>query len=467
MNVSYTGGDSPRSFLRPFLSQVIPSLISLLAVSSATIVDGIFIGRFIGSQALAAANLLAPLFTFCFGLTLVFGIGGSVKAGYHLGAGQDDMARSDFTHSLLTVTVMIVLLSCVFLAGRYPLYSMLGSSEELLPLMNDYFRVLMPFYVIKGMIVVLYFFIRLDHHQNVVALAFVSAAVVNIGGNYLFIVELDMGMAGVAWATVISELTCLILILVVYSGSGGRRFSLQRCRFSPRTLRDFAYNGASEFMNEISIAISALVLNLILIARLGSDGLAAIAVYNFSLQLVFMFYFSISHAGQTLISRQHGAGHYSGIRQLLGYTLYSSLTVGVCWILLLYFRNDLVQALFLGKSSVQARELTAHLFSMLWPVIGLAGLNICITSYLTAVSKPLPSMVIAITRSLLLRVVLLGIFAMLAAGDTFLYALPLTESLTLMLALVYLVRNRPENLQPVAGGGIPGTPRRGSPVGAG
>jgi len=68
-----------------FFRYVIPSTLSLLAISTASVVDGFFVGNYIGADALAAVNLLMPYFALLFGIALMFAVGGSVKASIYIG----------------------------------------------------------------------------------------------------------------------------------------------------------------------------------------------------------------------------------------------------------------------------------------------------------------------------------------------------------------------------------------------
>lgn len=65
-----------------------PALIALHAITTASLVDGIFVGKYLGPQALAAINILIPYFTFMFALGLMVAIGGTVTAGKFIGEGN-------------------------------------------------------------------------------------------------------------------------------------------------------------------------------------------------------------------------------------------------------------------------------------------------------------------------------------------------------------------------------------------
>ena len=126
-------------------------------------------------------------------------------------------------------------------------------------------------------IIPLYFFIRLDGLPNLAAVALGVGAVVNIALDYLFIAVYGWGLTGAAWATGISEVLSL-LVIMFYFFMPERTLSFSFRQNNWMEVFQAAYNGISEFINEVSGAIIAFVFNWMLIQRAGVDGVAAITV---------------------------------------------------------------------------------------------------------------------------------------------------------------------------------------------
>ena len=78
-----------------------PTIVGMLAISSATIIDGLFVGNYVGSDALAAVNLSMPLLNIVFGFSFMLAIGGSVMAGKFLGEKNPEAASAIFSRVLL------------------------------------------------------------------------------------------------------------------------------------------------------------------------------------------------------------------------------------------------------------------------------------------------------------------------------------------------------------------------------
>jgi Na+-driven multidrug efflux pump len=104
-----------------FFKYLLPSLVGLIAMTSASLVDGIFIGNYVGITALAAVNLIIPITTVLFGVGMMLSIGGSMRAGKYLGEGNLAAASAIFSKTLMFVAfygVIVISLGLVSGHGR-------------------------------------------------------------------------------------------------------------------------------------------------------------------------------------------------------------------------------------------------------------------------------------------------------------------------------------------------------------
>jgi Na+-driven multidrug efflux pump len=88
-----------------FVSYMLPSLLGLIAMTSASLVDGMFIGNYEGVTALAAVNLIIPITTLLFGVSMMISIGGSVRGGKYLGEKNTAAASAIFSKTLMFMVV--------------------------------------------------------------------------------------------------------------------------------------------------------------------------------------------------------------------------------------------------------------------------------------------------------------------------------------------------------------------------
>ncbi len=426
-----------------FLKYLLPSIVGMLAMSSASLVDGIFIGNFVGVPALAAVNLIIPILSVLFGVGLMLSIGGSVRAGKYLGEKNGAAASAIFSKTLIAVVFYAIVIIAISLVLEPFLFRLLGAGEALAPLMSEYYRVVMPFLLAQLMTIVLYFFVRLDGFPSLAATALVIGAVLNVGLDYLFIAVFNWGLSGAAWATGLSQLMPLLtLLMYFFSRKRKLRFSLWQKNWSE--VIQAAYNGLSEFINEISGGIIAFIFNLMLISRAGVEGVAAITVLNYLLMIGFMVYFSIADTAQVMISQNFGAQNAQRLKEFLKITFFMTSVVSLLTILILLLFNESLIYMFLDDRGTEGTVAMAIEFVYyVWPVFIFAGANMTISGYLTAIHLPFQSGIVSLSRSLIFPASLLILLFVLFDDNRFVIALPIGECLTFIIALAYFIRHKP------------------------
>ena len=98
-----------------FVRFALPSVLGMLAISSAGIIDGIFVGNHVGAEALAALSLTVPFFGMVFGVLVMLSVGSAVIAGQHVGEGKQSSANDVFSQTLCFVVILFGLVACVLL----------------------------------------------------------------------------------------------------------------------------------------------------------------------------------------------------------------------------------------------------------------------------------------------------------------------------------------------------------------
>lgn len=201
-----------------FLAMFFPTLIGMVFNSVLNICDGMFVGHGVGSNALAAINIVAPLFLVCTGIGLMFGIGASVIGGIRLAENNVKAARIIMTQAYIAGAVIFGLVILVSLLFTRPVLYALGCSEALEQYATDYLLWLLPglvfFYLqCAGMML-----IRLDGSPKYAMSVQVVTAILNIFLDWLMVFPLAMGIKGASIATSIS---CIVggLMVLTYSFS--------------------------------------------------------------------------------------------------------------------------------------------------------------------------------------------------------------------------------------------------------
>jgi Na+-driven multidrug efflux pump len=322
---------------------------------------------------------------------------------------------------------------------------LLGANAELAPLAITYLTIIVIFapFLMAGF--ALTYFVRVDEHPLVASIAMVLSAVTNIALDWIFIVELEWGIEGAAFATGISE-AAIVVLLLPYFFSKERRLKFVLKAASIGIVIKAMANGISEFANEISAGVITLLFNWIMILSMGVAGVAAYTVVNYLLFSGLLICYGVSESLQPLISQNLGAKNGDRIRAYLKVGLISVFLTGLTIITLLLLIPDFLIALFLNEQAIDVGEIATQFVRLFWPAFIFSGINIALSSYFTAMHKPVHSAVIALSRSLVLPGLLLLVLPNLLGNDGIYISIPIAEAITFVLASVLYLRNQPDSI---------------------
>lgn len=332
-----------------FRKLLIPTLLGMVFSAAFVITDGIFVGKGLGSDALAAVNITAPIFLLTTGIGLMFGLGASVVASIHLSQGKIKVARINITQAVF-VSSLFLLCASIFVCIYAPEVAVsLGASERLKPLATEYMHWFVPFLAFSALLLSGMFFIRLDGSPKYAMWCNAIPAVINIALDYVFIFIFKWGMMGAALASSLGTVIGGILILA-YLFRYGNTIRFIRVKWSRKSLRLTVRNigymcklGVSSFLCEATIAFMMFIGNYIFIHYLGEDGVAAFSIACYFFPIIFMVYNAIGQSAQPIISYNFGAGQ--GIRVQAAYriALKSALAFGLLFcIFTALFRYEIV-----------------------------------------------------------------------------------------------------------------------------
>ncbi len=298
-----------------------PTLLGMLGMSAMTAIDGIFIGHSVGSDGIAAVNIICPPLMLLTGLGLMTGTGCSVVASIHLSRGKTKAARLNVTQAFLFATAAAAVPVALLLVFTDEAARLLGSSEHLLPLVRDYILWNVPSWVFMVWEAVALFVIRLDGAPKVAMASSLTAAALNVALDWLFMFPLGWGIMGAAFATSIATISgCLIAIVYILRHAKTLRLApLKASRTSIRlTARNIGYQcriGSSALLGEATLAVLILMGNFVFMRYLGDDGVGAFGIACYYTPFIFMVGNAIAQSAQPIISYNFGLGASARVRQ--------------------------------------------------------------------------------------------------------------------------------------------------------
>ncbi len=436
---------------RSLIRFALPSMVMMLFMGLYTIVDTIFVARFVDTDALSSINIICPVINLIVGLGTMLATGGSAVVAKKMGNGNAEEARSNFTLIVMTGVVVGLAITVTGLLFLDEIIWGLGASEVLFPYCKDYMTIQFIFAVFN-MMQVLYqnLFVTAGRPTLGLVLA-VLAGVLNIVFDYVFIVLLQMGIKGAAVGTgigyMIPAIIGTMLFLPFHSMKRGlpvgdaaaKRSELYFCRpkMDASVLLKSCSNGVSEMVSQCSAAVTTFLFNVTMMKLLGEDGVAAITVIIYSQFLLTTLYIGFSMGTAPIISYNYGSGN---VRRL-------KATVRICFcfiagISMLVFLFSLLGgeniARVFAENNRNVFEITKTGFSIFSFSFLFSGYNIFSSALFTALSNGKASAAISFLRTFVfITMFLLALPQFLGVTGVWL-AVPLAEFFALIVT-VYLL----------------------------
>lgn len=419
---------------KTFFKFALPNIASFLAMSSASVVDALFVANYAGKLSLAAVNIIIPIFSLCFGISVMFTVGGAVRAGKYIGEGNKEAARAIFTKTIIAISLFSIIMSFVFVLFSENSARFLGANDELAPLSAEYLRIIGVFIIFFTVLYSLSVFARVDEKPFLASAALISGAIANIALDFLFIAILKMGVTGAALGTGLSVFIQIPILLPHFlMKKGGLYFTSKVGRW--KEIAVAAYNGFSEFVNEISNGIVMFLFNRIMIGMLGVNGVAALTTTLYLTWLGGMINYSAADSLNPLISVNYGATRQDRIIKFLKMGLAFVLANGLVIFILMTLIPDRLVSMFLHDKTSEAYFIAMEFIFYMRFLFFFSGPVMIFSAYFTALHRPLESAFISVLKSLIMPVLLLNILPIFLGKTGVFIAVPISDMTAMACAL--------------------------------
>ena len=430
---------------RLFRAMFFPTLIGMVFNSVLNLCDGMFVGHGVGSNALAAINIVAPLFLVCTGVGLMFGIGASVIGGIRLAEGNVKAARIVMTQAYIAGALVFgAVIAVSLLFTRQVLYA-LGCSPVLEGLATDYLLWLLPglvfFYLqCAGMML-----IRLDGSPRYAMSVQIVAAVINIFLDWLMVFPLDMGIKGASIATSISCIIAGIMVISYFIFFSDKlkfyrlRFTAKSLRLSLRNTGYMARIGLATFIAELSMGVVMVSGNFMFLAYLGETGVAAYSVGCYLFPMIFSISNAVAVSSQPIISFNYGARKHQRVMEALRIAIVTAGICGVIISLVMWIGAPVLAGIFLDASEGAYALAVSGL-----PLLGLCAiffaLNITFIGYYQSREQAGRSIAYMLLRGVVFVVPGFILLPQLLGEAGLWLAIPASELMTLaVIAVIYAI----------------------------
>lgn len=429
-----------KNILKTILRYTIPSVVSMWVFTIYTMVDGIFIGRYVGPLGLAGVNITMPLINLTFAIGIMIAVGSSTLIAIHYGEGDWTAGNKIFTtavYSLLTCGILISLIITIFID---PIIYFLGGNDILYPYIKDYLRIIILFCTCYMTGYALEIYIKVDGNPVYPTLCVVTGGVVNILLDYIFVVLFHFGIKGAALATGLSQITTTSL-LFYYIFFKTKRVKFTKITYSIFNLLKIMKVGFAEFLAEVSTGISIFVFNLVILKQLGESGISAFGIIGYISSFITMTMIGFNQGVQPILSFNLGAKEFKKISQIMKISFSILALLGIFFYTIINIFSLNIVTVFLSEIkdiSLTQRALTIYSFAYL-----ICGFNIFIAGYFTALDRVKLSTIITSLRGIVLLITLILLLPKLFGTPGIWITVFVTELLTLVVSIIFIKSYNP------------------------
>ncbi len=429
--------NKPLTF-RSFIAFTTPTMIMMVFLSLYTIIDGIFVSRFVGQSALSAVNITLPLMTLTWGIAIMFATGGSAIVAKKFGEAKATEAKQNFTLIVLFSTITGIILMILELLFLPMILRALGATDALYDYCYQYgflLTLFTPFAILKSLFD---YFMVTANQPKLGLINTLIGGFTNMILDYVFIVTLNMGIAGAALATGIGMLIPSI-IGIIYFLNRKNYLHFQKPTWDISVILKSASNGSSEMVTNLSTGVTTLVFNLMMIKYLGEDGIAAMTIVLYAQFLLTAIYLGFASGAAPLISFSFGEDNHQQLKQLIKYSYRFIIFASIFTFGLSLALSPSIIKIFTGSES-KLFFLTLDGFRIFSTSFLTVGINIFASSMFTAFSNGRISVLISVLRTLVLVLIGVSVLPIFFEANGVWMTIPFAELITLIISITLTKR---------------------------
>ncbi|SBT16069.1 Multidrug export protein MepA [Marinomonas gallaica] len=320
-----TSSEMPKSVARAFWRFAIPSIVAMLASGLYQVIDGVFVGQYVGSEGLAGINMAIPLLGLIMGFGLMIGMGGGSVMSQYRGEKNLFATQTTLTSALYLVIGIGLLASVLFIMFGEGGLHLQGATGNTLTLSWQYVEIMSYGAFISIGASAMPMLVRNDDSPNLSTLFIVVGALLNIVLDYVFLGPLGMGLKGAAIASLIAQFATCVLCLRYFTSPNAKTV-LSFGQFDFSVAKRVVQLGSSNLVMFVYLSFIIALHNWMFLEYGNTTQLAAFAIVGYLAGCYYFFAEGLVSGLQPPVSFYLGAKQYQRIIQTV--TLAFSVTVG-------------------------------------------------------------------------------------------------------------------------------------------
>lgn len=434
-----------KSIYKLLIKYAVPSILSFLVSAIYNIVDQIFIGNIVGHLGNAATTVSFPITTISTAIALLLGIGTASNYSLYKGMGDDERAERTVATGITGLLFFAGIEMAVVLGFLTPLLKLFGASENIFTYAYDYASITSLAIVCIVFSTALSHIIRADGSPKYSMFLNVTGALLNVVLDYIFMVNLNMGIKGAAWATFIGQTVSFLLAIYYIFFMKDKPIRAKDFKIHTNELLAILKLGSAACINQLAMVVVQIVMNNVMtsygaMSKYGPDiPLAAVGIASKLYIVLIGFNIGLAQGGQPIIGYNYGAKVYRRVKDTYLTTVKVSIVYSTIFFLLVEIWPEVFVNIF-GKGDELYMEFTTILLRITLIMTALNGLQPISANFFTSIGKTKLGIFVSLTRQVLfylpLIIVLPKFFGILGA----LYATPIADFIAFVLAMYFAYR---------------------------
>jgi len=383
-----------------------PAIIGMLINVLYNIVDRIFIGQGVGPLAISGVGISMPFMTIIMAFGMLVGIGGAALISIRLGEKNHAEAEKLLGNTFMLLILVSLAVTAAGLIFIDPLLYMFGASSETFAYAKDYISIIIAGTILNSVGFGLNNAIRSDGSPKIAMMTNLLGAITNIILDYVFIIQLGMGIKGAAYATVIGMGLNTIWVLRYFTGpKSSLKLRLKNMRLEKSLILGIFSIGMSPFAIQLAASVINVIANNSLKMNGGDYAIGAMSIAISIAMMFLMPIFGLNQGSQPIVGYNYGAQCYSRVKKSLYLTISAATAVCVLGFVLVQAAPAFMMRLFTPDANIVSIGSSGlRIFMLSLPVI---GFQIISSNFFQAIGKAKISLFLSTLRQVILLIPLL------------------------------------------------------------
>jgi putative MATE family efflux protein len=379
------------------LRQSVPASIGILVMSLNILIDTIFVGQWIGPNAIAAINVVLPVSFFIAALGMAIGMGGGSIISRALGSAQKSKANKTFGNQLtltLLFTISFMTLGLVFMESIIPIF---GGKGALYAPAKIYYTIVLYGVPVLGLAMMGNNIIRSEGKPKYAMYAMMLPSISNLLLDYVFIYLFDWGIEGAAWATTLSYGICMAYIFYFFvSGKSDLFLKASDLSLDLSIVKEIGSLGFVTLSRQAVVSITVLLVNNILFELSGESTVAVYAIISRMLMFALFPILGITQGFVPIAGFNYGANKRERVIEVIRTALiYSTVLATFVFLVIMFFSQQIASAFTQDIDIIlKTKEVLTWVF-LSTPIIGIQLIG---SAYFQAIGKAIPALLLTLTR---------------------------------------------------------------------